>query len=56
MKNVCECIDMKLNTKSKSVITAIVALLLVELWRDWPWLKKVFLKANGNKGNFFAED
>jgi hypothetical protein len=43
---------MKLNNGTKSVITVVIVALLIELWRNFPWLKKAFLKANENKHLF----
>ena len=37
---------MKLNNKTKSVITAAIASLIIDMWRDWPWLKALFCKIN----------
>jgi hypothetical protein len=43
---------MKLNKTTKSAITVILVALLIELWRNFPWLKKVFLKAGEHKDIF----
>ncbi len=47
---------MNLNKKSKSLITIIVAFFVVELWRNFPWLKKAFLESDSIKKTFFDED
>ena len=36
---------MKLNAITKSIITAVITAIIVDMWRNWPWAKELFLKA-----------
>ena len=42
---------MKLNGKTKFLISTLATLLVVDLWRDWPWVKKFAKAFTGDEDN-----